>query len=326
MKNILVLGAGFIGSNLAIKLASEGNKVRVVDVLHHTFDHPNIEFMQRDLRWEDGVDDALCPYWFNEVYLLASNMGGAGWVFSGKNDANILIDSIRIGLNLLDKLRLYHGPYFSHCKLFFASSACIYPQGNQLDSNSPTTAEHTAWPADPDSCYGLGKLLLERTCEAYTRNHGLDIRIARFHNIFGPLGCYDGGKEKAPAAIIRKVINSTDGTIEVWGDGEATRSFLYIDECLDGVARLMASDYTKPINIGSSEMVSINQLVDMVAQISGKTITKKYIPGPQGVRGRNSDNTLIKSVLNWSPSQKLYVGLEKTYKWIESEINKNKII
>jgi nucleoside-diphosphate-sugar epimerase len=252
---------------------------------------------------------------FDEVYQLAADMGGAGYIFTGENDANVMHNSSLVNLNVL-----HYATSMGVKKIFYSSSACMYPEHNQLDPNNPNCEESSAYPANPDSEYGWEKLFSERLYLAYNRNYGIDVRIARFHNIFGPYGTYKGGKEKAPAAISRKISEVLDGgEIEVWGDGEQTRSFLYIDECLEGVIRLMNSDFTGPVNIGSDEMVTINQLVRYVTDISGKEVYVKHIVGPTGVRGRNSDNKLIQEKLGWQPTQPLYDGLIKTYEWINEQ-------
>jgi nucleoside-diphosphate-sugar epimerase len=253
---------------------------------------------------------------FDEVYQLAADMGGAGYIFTGDNDANVMHNSATINLNVVNeciknKIK----------KVFYSSSACMYPEHNQLDPENPNCEESSAYPANPDSEYGWEKLFSERLYLAYARNYGLDVRIARFHNIFGPQGTWIGGKEKAPAAICRKVADSLmDEEIEIWGDGKQTRSFLYIDECIEGIRRLMDSEFTGPVNIGSDQMISINDLTKLVIKIAGKRAGIKNISGPTGVRGRTSDNTLIKEKLGWAPSQPLEVGLEKTYKWIQSQM------
>jgi GDP-D-mannose 3',5'-epimerase len=252
----------------------------------------------------------------DEVYQLAADMGGAGYIFTGEHDASVMHNSATINLNCLECGRLAGVK-----KFFYSSSACIYPEYNQLDPDSPRCSEDSAYPAAPDSEYGWEKLFSERLYLAYMRNHGVQVRIARFHNIFGPEGTWFGGKEKAPAAICRKVAEAEDGgEIEIWGDGEQTRSFLYIDECIEGVRRLMDSDFTGPVNIGSEEMVTINQLVAMIMRIAAKKLRVKHISGPLGVRGRNSDNRLIREKLGWAPSRSLRDGIEKIYRWVESQI------
>jgi nucleoside-diphosphate-sugar epimerase len=256
---------------------------------------------------------------FDEVYQLAADMGGAGYIFTGENDADIMHNSATINLNVLDALHKRNVR-----RVFYSSSACMYPAFNQEDPDNPNCAEDSAYPAAPDSEYGWEKLFSERLYLAYGRNHGMECRVARYHNIFGPEGTWTGGKEKAPAAICRKVAQAHSGeAIEIWGDGRQTRSFLYIDECLEGTTRLLRSNFTGPVNIGSEEMVSINQLVDIVAAVAGKRIEKRHIPGPLGVRGRNSDNRLIKERLDWAPSRSLREGLERTYAWIEQQVRGN---
>jgi nucleoside-diphosphate-sugar epimerase len=322
MKKILILGGcGFIGGNLSKKLTEEGHFVRNVDIKRHEFFTKfNSEWMQGDLRKPKFVHDVMClpDGSFDEVYQLAADMGGAGYIFSGENDANVMHNSALINLNVLDTA-IRTGVK----KIFYSSSACMYPEHNQLDPENPNCEESSAYPANPDSEYGWEKLFSERLYLAYNRNYGLDVKIARFHNIFGPYGTYKGGKEKAPAAMCRKVAECLDGgEIEVWGDGQQTRSFLYIDECIDGILRLMDSDFKGPVNIGSEEILSINQLAKNVIDISGKEIYIKNIEGPTGVRGRNSDNKLIREKLGWEPSKPLYDGLIKTYEWIDEQIKK----
>lgn len=323
MKNILVLGGGgFIGGHISKRLYDEGNFVRVVDIKEHEYlkDFCS-EFMIGDLRDPFVTNDVLFlenSNGFDEVYQLAADMGGAGYINTGDNDADVMYNSTLINLNVLDNaIRM------GVKKIFYSSSACVYPEHNQLDTNNPNCEESSAYPANPDSEYGWEKLYAERLYQTYHRNYNLDIRIARFHNIFGPYGTYDGGKEKVPAALCRKVSQCLDGgTIDVWGDGLQTRSFLYVDECVEGVLRLMNSSYIHPINIGSEEMISINNLAQYIIDISGKEVYINNVKGPQGVRGRNSDNRLIENVLGWKPAEQLYTGLIKTYNWIESEINK----
>lgn len=330
MKTALVLGAGgFIGSHLVTRLKSEGYWVRGVDIKHPDFsDSTADEFILADLR--DPLKTSLVMYSpkqvslakadsensFDEVYQLAADMGGAGYINTGEHDADVVHNSMLINLNVLNEARKKNVK-----KIFYASSACVYNEHNQLDPENPNCKESSVYPAQPDSEYGWEKLFSERLYATYNRNYGLDVRVARFHNIFGPEGTFDGGKEKAPAAICRKVAKApVEGTIEVWGDGLQTRSFLYIDEALEGVRRLMNSDYKEPINIGSEEIISMNGLAQMVSKIANKQIEIKNIPGPQGVRGRTSDNTLIKEKLGWAPSQPLHLGLTETYKWINSKI------
>lgn len=317
-KNALVCGAGgFIGSHLVKRLKTEGYWVRGVDLKKPEFGPTAADdFIVADLRlvpsWEQALDRQ-----FDEVYQLAADMGGAGFVFTGENDADIMHNSAMINLHMAD-----YGVKKSVKKVFYSSSACMYPAYNQEDPSNPKCAEGTAYPAAPDSEYGWEKLFSERLYLAFFRNHKLDVRVARFHNIFGPEGTWTGGREKAPAAFCRKIAEQANGgQIEMWGDGEQTRSFLYIDECLDAVRRLMnSSTFRGPVNIGSEEMVTINEMAQMIMEIAGKRLSVKHIPGPIGVRGRNSDNHLIREQLGWAPSQKLHVGLEKTYPWIEAQV------
>ncbi len=318
MKRILVCGAGgFIGGHLVKKLKKQGHWVRAVDIKQHEFStSPADEFIVGDLTDQQIVKKVLDQH-FDEVYQLAADMGGAGYIFTGENDANLMFNSASINLNIIHQAVL-HGVG----KIFYSSSACIYPAYNQTDPSNPNCAEGSAYPAEPDSDYGWEKLFSERLYQAFARNHGLKIRIGRFHNVFGPEGAWCDGKEKAPAAICRKVAEAPDGgAVEVWGDGLQTRSFLYIDECLEAVERFMNTEFEGPLNIGSEEMVSINELTKKVIAISGKSLAIKNIPVTyQGVRGRRSDNTLIKQQLNWAPSQPLDKGLEKTYSWIEAQV------
>ena len=321
MKTALVLGAGgFIGSHLVTRLKSEGYWVRGVDIKHPDFsDSTADDFVVADLR--DPLKTSVIMYApdqkpFDEVYQLAADMGGAGYINTGDHDADVVHNSMLINLNVLNEAQKKNVK-----KIFYASSACVYNEHNQLDPENPNCKEDSVYPAQPDSEYGWEKLFSERLYATYNRNYGIDIRIARFHNIFGPEGTFDGGKEKAPAAICRKVAKTpTNGEIEVWGDGLQTRSFLYIDEAIEGVRRLMNSDYKEPINIGSEEIISMNGLANLVANLADKNIEINNIPGPQGVRGRTSDNTLIKEKLGWAPTQPLHIGLTETYKWIASKI------
>ena len=350
-KTALVLGAGgFIGSHMVKRLRSEGYWVRGVDLKYPEFtDTEANEFVQGDLRDADFVRKVIqykgeqgnffneVPYRyiepFHEIYQFAADMGGAGFVFTGENDAEIMQNSVTINLNVLEQQRLLNRTFDGEkkewteanrpkldwqTKIFYSGSACMYPEHNQLDPNNPDCREESAYPADPDSEYGWEKLFSERLYLAYSRNHGIPVRIARYHNIFGPEGTWQGGREKAPAAICRKVAyaGNTD-TIEVWGDGEQTRSFLYIDECIEATRRLMDSDFIGPVNIGSEEMVTINQLVDTAAKVAGKKIQKNHIDGPLGVRGRNSNNDLIREKLGWDYEQSLEEGIRKTYEWIK---------
>ncbi|MCX5700849.1 MAG: NAD-dependent epimerase/dehydratase family protein [Candidatus Omnitrophica bacterium] len=318
MKKILVLGAGgFIGSHLVKRLKSEGNWVRGVDLKYPEYSKTLAdEFIIGDLRDQQLVNKVVdVP--FDEIYQLAADMGGAGYIFTGEHDADVMHNSATINLNVLERARIIGAK-----KIFYSSSACMYPAYNQTEPNNPKCSEDSAYPAQPDSEYGWEKLFSERLYLSYNRNYKMDVHIARFHNIFGPEGTWKDGKEKAPAAICRKVAMVKDGAeIEIWGDGKQTRSFLYIDECLEGVARLMNSNFSGPVNIGSEEMVTIDKLVEMVAKISGKEIKIKHISGPLGVRGRNSDNKLIAKELGWKPTKKLEDGLAVTYKWIEQQVN-----
>jgi nucleoside-diphosphate-sugar epimerase len=317
MKNALVCGAGgFIGTHLIKRLKREGFWVRGVDLKYPEFERTEADdFVIADLR-EQRECRGLFDRQYDEIFQLAADMGGAGFIFTGENDAAVMHNSASINLNMVEEARKHD------CRrIFYSSSACIYPEHNQKDSRTPVTFEESAYPANPDSEYGWEKLFSERLYQAYARNHGMQVRIARYHNIFGPLGTWTGGREKAPAAVCRKVAEAADGAeIEIWGDGEQTRSFLYVDECVEGTLRLMRSDQTGPFNIGSEEMVTINQLAQMVMKIAGKKQRLKHIPGPLGVRGRNSDNRLIRGVLGWEPSRPLLEGLAKTYSWIEANV------
>ena len=322
MVNALVCGAGgFIGNNLVKRLKKEGYWVRGIDLKYPEFSKTKTDdFVIGDLRNPD-----ICRYVldqpFDEVYQLAADMGGAGYVFTGDNDADIMHNSALINLNMLKAC--YQRDIK---KIFFSSSACIYPKYNQTDPDNPKTSEDSAYPANPDSEYGWEKLFSEHLYLAYAKNKEMNVRIARFHNIFGPYGSWNDGREKAPAAFCRKVAMAKDGEeIEMWGDGKQTRSFLYIDECLEGVRRLMKSDFQGPVNIGSEEMVTINQLAQIAMKIADKSISIKHIPGPLGVRGRNSDNRLIKEKLGWEPNYPLIKGMKLTYNWINTQVQKNKI-
>lgn len=316
----IVMGAGgFIGSHLVRKLKSEGFWVRGVDLKYPDFsDTEADDFVIGDLREQDVVRTVIDRR-FDEVYQLAADMGGAGYIFTGEHDADIMHNSATINLNVVSACQKRNIR-----KVFYSSSACMYPAYNQEDPDNPICTEASAYPAAPDSEYGWEKLFSERVFLAYNRNFGMENRVARFHNIFGPQGTWQGGKEKAPAAVCRKVASARDGgEIEIWGDGTQTRSFLYIDECIEGVLRLTRSGFEGPVNIGSEEMVTINQLVDIVSDIAGKKLHKNHIAGPTGVRGRNSDNTLIEEKLGWKPSQSLRDGLEVTYRWIEQQMRSN---
>ncbi|MBN1183764.1 MAG: NAD-dependent epimerase/dehydratase family protein [Bacteroidales bacterium] len=317
MKKALVLGAGgFIGNHMVKRLKKEGFWVRGVDLKYPEFSETQADdFIMGDLQdsyiCRESVDQR-----FDEVYQFAADMGGAGFVFTGENDADIMHNSGLINLNILDACHKRNVK-----RIFYSSSACIYPEHNQMDPDNPNCSEDSAYPANPDSDYGWEKLFSERLYLAFHRNYGMDVRIARYHNIFGPEGTWKGGREKAPAAICRKVAVTPDGgEIEMWGDGKQTRSFLYIDECLEGTCRLTRSDWTGPVNIGSDEMVTINQLAEIAMNIAGKKLKIKHIPGPLGVRGRNSDNNLIEEELGWKPRNPLLDGMKKTYEWIVEQV------
>lgn len=316
MSKALVTGAGgFIGSHLVRRLRDEGFWVRGVDLKRPEFSESAAdEFIVGDLR--DHAVAARAVENMDDVYQLAADMGGAGYIFSGEHDAVVMHNSATINLNVLDAGRKADVKRF-----FYSSSACIYPEYNQLDPNNPNCSEDSAYPAAPDSEYGWEKLFSERLYMAFARNYGLEVHIARFHNIFGPEGTWTGGREKAPAAICRKVAETLDGgTVDIWGDGKQTRSFLYIDECVEGIRRLMESDFSGPVNIGSDEMVTINELAEMAMDIAGKHLLLNHISGPLGVRGRNSDNRLIVEKLGWAPSSSLVEGLERTYRWVAQQI------
>jgi len=358
MKTALVLGAGgFIGSHMVKRLKKEGYWVRGVDLKYPEFsDTEADEFIQGDLRDKSFVERVIqykgeqgnfyesVPYRyiepFHEIYQFAADMGGAGFIFTGENDADIMQNSASINLNLLDAQQKLNETFdgsegWSECnrpcldwitKIFYSSSACMYPEYNQLDPDNPDCREESAYPAAPDSEYGWEKLFSERLYLTYSRNYGMPVCVARYHNIFGPEGTWKGGREKAPAAICRKVANAgLADTIEVWGDGEQTRSFLFIDECIEATWRLMQSDFKGPVNIGSEEMVTINELVRIAAKVAGKSIGRDHIDGPLGVRGRNSNNDLIRKELGWDYTQTLEEGIRKTYNWISQQICKESI-
>jgi GDP-D-mannose 3', 5'-epimerase len=317
MKTALVCGSsGFIGSHMVLRLKEEGYCVVGVDIKRPEFS-PFVgdTFLHRDLRLRAH---GSILWDVDEVYQFAANMGGANFIFTGDNDAAIMHDSALINLHVLEECS-----YLSRKpKVFFSSSACIYPEFLQMRPKSPALREIDAYPARPDSAYGWEKLFAEQLYESYARNYGLSICIGRLHNVFGPLSTYRGGREKAPAAIARKVAEASDtGTIDIIGDGFQTRSFLYIDECIEGIRRLMQSDFQGPVNIGSSELVSIDWLAKLLCEIAGKKLTFNHIPGPQGVRGRCSDNTLIKEKLGWAPSAPLRDGLAKLYPWVKSQVD-----
>lgn len=316
----LVCGAGgFIAHHLVRRLKREGFWVRGVDLKYPRFSVTDADdFLIGDLRDPYFVRHAVDRR-FDEIYQLAADMGGAGYIFTGEHDADVMHNSATINLNVLQAAYSRNNN-----RIFYSSSACIYPEYNQLDPDNPNCEESSCYPAAPDSEYGWEKLFSERLYLAYARNYGIEVRIARYHNIFGPEGSWNDGKEKAPAAICRKVAMAANGgEIEIWGDGKQTRSFLYIDECLEGTLRLMRSNFSGPVNIGSDEMVSIDQLVDIVSGIAGKTISKRHVDGPTGVRGRNSDNKLIREKLGWSPSTVLIEGLRPTYTWINGQLLRN---
>ena len=322
MKKALVCGAGgFIGGHLVNRLKSEGYWVRGVDIKENEYDNNNAdEFIIGDLR-DPVVTENVVTADLDEIYQLAADMGGAGFVFTGTNDAAIMHNSVLCNLNVLEAAKNK-----GVRRIFYSSSACMYPEYNQMDPNNPKCSEESAYPAAPDSEYGWEKLFSERLFLAYQKNHGMEVRIARFHNIFGPQGTWEGGREKAPAAVCRKVAMAEEGgSIEIWGDGQQTRSFLIVDECVEGIRRLMNSNFSGPVNLGSEEMISLNEFAKMVIAISGKELSINNIPGPLGVRGRNSDNHLIQEKLGWSPSTPLRDGIAKTYDWISRQIRQKEM-
>jgi len=317
IKKALVCGAGgFIGNHLVKRLKKEGFWVRGVDLKYNEFSETQADdFMIGDLR-DPYICRAAIDRRFDEVYQLAADMGGAGFVFIGDNDADIMHNSALINLNMLEACQKRNVK-----RIFYSSSACMYPEYNQMEPDNPNLAEDSAYPAQPDSEYGWEKLFSERLYLAFHRNYATEVRIARYHNIFGHEGSWNDGREKSPAALCRKIAEAKEGgEIEIWGDGKQTRSFLYVDECLEGSIRLMRSDWTGPVNVGSDEMVTINGLAEMIMDIAGKRVSFQHIDGPLGVRGRNSDNRLIHQKLGWKPSQPLLEGLKKTYPWIEEQV------
>jgi len=342
VKKALVLGAGgFIGSHMVNRLRSEGYWVRGVDLKRPEFSETeanefvqgnlcDINFVRRVLEYKGDRGNFYnsVPYryiqCFDEIYQFAADMGGAGFVFTGENDADIMHNSVQINLNVLEcQRKMDEEKGKNDTKILYSGSACMYPEYNQLDPDNPDCRESSAYPAAPDSEYGWEKLFSERLYLAYNRNYDIPVRIARYHNIFGPEGTWNGGREKSPAALCRKVaeLPNEGGTIDVWGDGKQTRSFLYIDECIEATRKLMDSNFLGPVNIGSEEMVTINQLVDTIAKVSGKSVGKNHIDGPLGVRGRNSNNDLIRENLGWDYSQTLEEGIRKTYEWIAPQVN-----
>lgn len=318
MKKIIVCGAGgFIGHHLVKKFKSQGHYVIGVDVKFNEYEPtPADVFIIQDLRDTLAVRNIITPD-IDEVYQLAADMGGAAYIFTGNNDADIMHNSAQINLNVADAM-IRAGVK----RVFYTSSACIYPAHNQTDPLNPLCSEESAYPADPDSNYGWEKLFSERMWLSYAKNYNFRVRIARLHNVFGPYSEWRGGREKAPTALCRKVAESKDGIVEVWGPGIQTRSFLYIDDCIEGIQRIMNSDYTEPLNLGSERMISINDLVSLISNLAKKPVTIKNIDGPLGVMGRNSDNKMIRSVTGWAPGDSLEKGLNETYKWIEQELSK----
>ena len=323
-KTALVCGAGgFIGSHMVKKLKKEGYWVRGVDIKEPEFSYTEADDFVIGNLTVQSIARAVINRTFDEVYQFAADMGGAGYIFTGDHDADVMDNSATVNLNIIRRIKDWNEEYnVNKTKIFFSSSACAYPEYIQLDPENPGLKEEDAYPAEPDSEYGWEKLFSERLYLAYSRNYGIPVRIARYHNIFGPEGTWNGGREKAPAAICRKVaeLPKQGGSIEVWGDGLQTRSFLFVDECVEATYRLVQSDFSGPVNIGSEEMVSINELVDIAAKVSGKKVEKNHIEGPLGVRGRNSNNDLIREKLGWDYSMTLEEGISKTYNWINSQL------
>jgi len=317
MKKVIICGAGgFIGSHLVNDLKRRGCYVIGVDLKYPEFSQTDAdEFVITDLRVHSNVDHVIKSD-VDEIYQLAADMGGSGYIFTGEHDADIMHNSCQINLNVLDVMKKK-----GIKKVFYSSSACMYPRHNQEDTNNPLMSEDSAYPAAPDSEYGWEKLFSERLYLTYARNYNIDVRIARFHNIFGPNGSWNNGKEKAPAALCRKIAMCEDkGVVEIWGPGNQTRSFLYIDECIEGINRIMESNCTVPLNLGSTRIISINQLVFLIAKLVGKNVSIQNVDGPRGVLGRNSDNRLIKELINWVPDENLEDGLVKTYNWIKQQL------
>ena len=324
-KTALVCGAGgFIGSHMVKRLKKEGYWVRGVDIKETEFSYTEADDFVIGNLTVQSIARAVIDRTFDEIYQFAADMGGAGYIFTGDHDADVMDNSATVNLNMIRRIKDWNEEHnVNKTKIFFSSSACAYPEYIQLDPENPGLKEENAYPAEPDSEYGWEKLFSERLYLAYSRNYGIPVRIARYHNIFGPEGTWNGGREKAPAAICRKVaeLPKQGGSIEVWGDGLQTRSFLFVDECVEATYRLVQSDFTGPVNIGSEEMVSINGLVDIAAKVSGKKVEKNHIEGPLGVRGRNSNNDLIREKLGWDYSMTLEEGILKTYNWIDDQLS-----
>jgi len=324
-KTALVCGAGgFIGSHMVKRLKKEGYWVRGVDIKEPEFSYTEADDFVIGNLTVQSIARSVIDRTFDEVYQFAADMGGAGYIFTGDHDADVMDNSATVNLNIIRRIKDWNDEHdVNKTKVFFSSSACAYPEYIQLDPENPGLKEENAYPAEPDSEYGWEKLFSERLYLAYNRNYGIPVRIARYHNIFGPKGTWNGGREKAPAAICRKVaeLPKQGGSIEVWGDGLQTRSFLFVDECVEATYRLVQSDFTGPVNIGSEEMVSINELVDIAAKVSGKKVEKNHIEGPLGVRGRNSNNDLIREKLGWDYSMTLEEGISKTYNWIDDQLS-----